>query len=173
MRYRLYLDESGDHSTSDPADIGKRYLGLVGVAFKQDAPSGKEAPYRSFAVSLDAFRRNIFGEDPPILHREEIVSRSGDFSVLRDRETRERFDEGLFNVFQSSKCWIISVVLDKHEHGKAAYRAVRHPYHYCLHAVMERYCGYLRLYGHTGDVMAESRGRVEDIWRSRLRIAKS
>jgi len=37
-----------------------------------------------------------------------------------------------------------------------------HLYYYCLDAVLERYCGYLRHTGHTGDVMAESRGRTFD-----------
>jgi hypothetical protein len=156
VKYRLYLDESGDHSNTHPSDIGKRYLGLVGVAFSQDDA------YRDFANSLDAFRRDNFGEDPPVLHREDIVRRSGDFAILNERGAREKFDGGLLNILGNAKCWIVAVVVDKHQHRRAAYRILRHPYHYCLHAVMERYCGYLRLWNRTGDVMAESRGGTED-----------
>jgi len=157
VRYRLYLDESGDHTTTDPINIGKRYLGLVGVAIQQDEK------YRTFSDALDEFRREHFGEDPPVLHREEIINRSGDFAVLRDNVAREKFDDGLLDLFSSTKCWIVAVVVDKHEHGKARYRKLTHPYHYGLHALLERYCGFLKLYNATGDVMAESRGKVEDM----------
>ena len=157
MRYRLYLDESGDHSASDPKDIGKRYLGLVGVFFQQ------AEPYRTFTEELDTFRRDIFGEDPPVLHREDILYRSGDLSSLKDAAIRERFDTGLLTVFKSAKCKIVAVVVDKHTHKQASYRVLTHPYHYCLHAILERYCGFLNLHDHTGDVMAESRGKVEDM----------
>jgi hypothetical protein len=37
-----------------------------------------------------------------------------------------------------------------------------HPYHFCLAAILERYCGFLRFYNVKGDVMAESRGGEED-----------
>jgi hypothetical protein len=157
MKYRLYLDESGDHTTSDPNITGKRYLGLLGVAIKQDAD------YCGFRDSLDDLRRKYFGEDPPVLHREEIMARSGDFSCLRDNETREGFESDLLEVFRSTQCWIVAVVIDKHEHRKATYRKLVNPYHWGLHAVLERYCGYLDHCNITGDVMAESRGRVEDM----------
>src|ERR1700676_825432 len=112
MRYRLYLDESGDHTTTDHKDIGRRYLGLVGVAISQNEC------YRNFADSFDVFRRDLFGEDPPVLHREEIINRSGEFSILNDPGTLERFDEGLLKVFGATKCWLVAVVVDKHQHGR-------------------------------------------------------
>lgn len=31
---RLFVDESGDRASSHPVDIGKRYLGTIGVAFE-------------------------------------------------------------------------------------------------------------------------------------------
>jgi hypothetical protein len=37
-----------------------------------------------------------------------------------------------------------------------------HPYHYCLTAILERYCGLLNFVGGIGDVLAESRGESED-----------
>ena len=37
-----------------------------------------------------------------------------------------------------------------------------HPYHYCLIAMLERYCDFLRLHNAKGDVLAESRGGNED-----------
>lgn len=39
---------------------------------------------------------------------------------------------------------------------------LQHSYHYCLLAMLERYCGLLGRLGNTGDVMVESRGGNED-----------
>lgn len=58
--------------------------------------------------------------------------------------------------------YLIAVVIDKLEHGAKQYRRIQHPYHYCLHAMLARYCGLLRLRGGFGDVTAEARGRHED-----------
>lgn len=157
MPYRLYLDESGDHASSHAHEIGKRYLGLVGVTLDQDGG------YRDFVQCLDALRRQHFGEDPPVLHREDIVARSGEFAVLRDAEKRLAFDTGLLKTIEQADCWIVAVVIDKHEHGTTRYRDLGHPYHCALHVMIERYCGYLKLLGKTGDIMAESRGGKEDM----------
>jgi hypothetical protein len=54
------------------------------------------------------------------------------------------------------------IVLDKSEHGSKTYRELFHPYHYCIAALLERYAGWLQLYGVQGDVIAESRGKSED-----------
>jgi hypothetical protein len=164
VRYRLYLDESGDHTTTHAVDIGKRYLGLVGVCFLQDAEGfPRNSPYRGFAESFDEFRRSLFGEDPPVFHREEIVKKCGEFSILQDPNICAQFDSGLLEVFRAASCKIFAIVLDKHEHSNATHRTLKHPSHYCLHAMLERYCGFLNFIGGRGDVMAESRGKVEDM----------
>ncbi|HWQ52254.1 MAG TPA: DUF3800 domain-containing protein [Bryobacteraceae bacterium] len=158
MRYRLYLDESGDHSSSDAAEVGKRYLGLIGVAFADES-------YREFTRLLDCFKRKHlqYDEDePPILHREDIINRRGCFGVLNDASKKEVFNADLLRLISGAECRIIAVVIDKAEHGKASYRSLQHPYHYCLHAMLERYCGYLGLKHCSGDVMAEARGGKED-----------
>ncbi len=36
MRLRLYVDESGDHTYRNLEDVGRRYLGLIGVAIESD-----------------------------------------------------------------------------------------------------------------------------------------
>src|SRR5262249_25713979 len=62
----------------------------------------------------------------------------------------------------STSFMLIAVVVDKTTHGKKTYRHVKHPYHYGLHALLERYCGWLGLRRERGDVMAEARGKRED-----------
>ncbi len=155
---RLYIDESGDHRASHQTEIGKRYLGVVGVCFEKAAGE-------KFRKDLDDFKREHLDydeDDPPILHREDIVSKRGSFHVLRDDHRRAGFDQGLLNLIKNAHFYAIAVVIDKWQHSKKTYRQLMHPYHYCLHAMLERYCGRLDFDGTQGDVIAESRGGVED-----------
>ena len=39
---------------------------------------------------------------------------------------------------------------------------LKHPYHWTMLALLERYCGWLRYWRVRGDVLAESRGKTED-----------
>lgn len=50
-RYRLYIDESGDHTFKLAESDNHRYLGLLGIWFDV------EGSYRSFAQALASLRR--------------------------------------------------------------------------------------------------------------------
>ncbi len=52
---------------------------------------------------------------------------------------------------------VIAVIIDKKSHLEAYGTAAYHPYHFCVAAMMERYCGWLNFYNRKGDAMAESR----------------
>lgn len=156
--YRLYLDESGDHSSSHAELIGKRYLGLSGVIFRRDA-------YLRFQGELEKLKQDHFAydpDDPPILHREDIKERRRWFRVLQDADKRRAFDEALLKLIAGTDFKVVAVVIDKFEHREKTYRMVTHPYHYGLGALLERYCGWLNFIGARGDLMAESRGSRED-----------
>jgi len=156
-RYRLYCDESGDHSYNLLDEISHRYLALLGVWFRHD-------DYIDFADNLDEFKRDIFGprpDKPVILHRSDIVNRKGPFGMLIDPRRHQQFNNGLLGVLDSARFIMCCVIIDKKEH-KSHYEYPAHPYHYCLTAMLERYCGWLNYQMDIGDVMAESRGRVED-----------
>jgi Protein of unknown function (DUF3800) len=157
--YRLYIDESGDHTSCDPTDVAKRYLGLTGVIVEH-------GNLRELRHSLEVFKRRHLpydDDDPPILHREAIRQGRGPFRVLVDGDRRARFDAGLLEWIESVPFRLVGVVIDKVEHGHKKYRQLQHPYHYCLQALLERYCGWLRRIGHEGDVIAEARGGREDM----------
>lgn len=47
QRCRLYVDESGDHSSCDVSSVGKRYLGLIGVMFRNENSKAFIDPRRS------------------------------------------------------------------------------------------------------------------------------
>lgn len=160
-RYRLYLDEAGDHAPcpSEGAPIGKRYLGLVGVILERGQGCS------TVAASLEALKVRHFKndpDDPVILHREDIKNRRGAFAVLQDQRRREAFDDDVIDLLDKSPLRVIAVVIDKLTHAAATHRRLKHPYHYCLLAMLQRYCGWFQMKGSTGDVMVEARGKVED-----------
>ena len=158
--YRLYIDESGDHTyyltSEEPAKI---YLGITGVIIEQEY-------YRTtFHPQLELLKQKHFPynpDEPIILHRKEIINRSGSFWRLRDKEKDAAFTEDLFQFLKDQKYCIITVVVDKNSHVRRHGTTAYNPYHYCLMVMMERYCGYLKFHNVRGDVLAESRGATED-----------
>ncbi|NLX39279.1 MAG: DUF3800 domain-containing protein [Methanothrix sp.] len=159
-RYRLYVDESGDHTTGDLDENNNRYLCLVGTFIESHN-------YNScFHSTMEALKDIHFHQcpdnDPVIFHRRDIVDKKGVFKVLRDKEKEIAFNIDLQKFFASQEYVIIGVTIDKKNHYERYGNAAFHPYHYCLAVLLERYCGYLNFYNAVGDVMVESRGRTED-----------
>lgn len=158
-RYRLYVDESGDHAYCNLDHVAHRFLALLGVWFRQP-----EA-YTEFADQLEEMKRTLFGprpDKPVILHRSDIINRKGVFGLLCDDAIRQRFDTALLKVITDARFTLVCVVIDKKSHNDR-YASPFHPYHYCLAAMLERYTGWLNLCNAIGDVMAESRGKEEDL----------
>ena len=160
-RYRLYIDEAGDHTRSRSATdpVGRRYMCLLGVM----VPMGEE--YIRLQASVEEVKRAHLPYDPdvpPILHREDILHRRGPFRVLNDDTTRAAFDDALIELIHAAPITVFGVVIDKFSHGGRAYRHLTDAYHYCRTAMLERYCGLLGFLGAIGDVLVEARGKTED-----------
>lgn len=158
-RFRIYIDESGDHAYKRLLDPANRYLGLTGCFFEKVA-------YRLFWQKLEALKQKYFTYDPDfplVLHREDLINRRGPFGILCDEEICRSFDDDLIKTISEGRFRIITVVIDKKSHIERYEDAAFHPYHYCLAALLERYCGYLNFVGAEGDVLAESRGGKEDM----------
>lgn len=182
--YRLYIDETGDHTYGEkvikqfkilkagnpivefPVDdypelnkAEKRYLGLVGCIVE------KEYYNRTFKPSLEQIKIEIFpshSEDKIVIfHRKDIINKRGAFGILNDIKIEEKFNKAILNFIENQVYIAIAVVIDKLEHVNKYVRPFQ-PYHYCLAALLERYCGFLKFKGARGDVMAETRGGVED-----------
>jgi len=158
-RYRLYIDESGDHAFNLLEEPSHRFLALCGVWFFQ------KTDYVNFADNLEQFKRNIFGphpDKPVILHRSDIINKKGAFGVLQNAARHEKFNNSLLELVAGTSFKITCIIIDKKAHQEK-YCNPFHPYHYCLTALMERYCGWLNYKTSIGDIMAESRGKEEDI----------
>lgn len=157
-RYRLYVDESGDHVYRLMADSPHRFLCLLGCWFRNP-------DYVSFHQALEALKTRHFShhpDDPAVLHREDMLNARRAFKVLRDDERRKAFDADLLEVIAAANFRVVAVVMDKfalwRDYGDAAF----HPYHIGLAFLLQRYAGYLNHISRLGDVMAEARGGKED-----------
>jgi len=180
--YRLYIDESGDHTYGRIEEspffikhgykkeiIGtidsypqlekddKRFLGLTGCIFNLNY-------YRNeFIQTIESFKRDFFDPDEQvILHAKEVMQRKGAFHILQNEEIAHRFDAGIIDLVANAEYTVINVVIDKKNHIENYGALAWHPYHYCLTVMLERYCYFLKTLRVKGDVMAESRGTTED-----------
>ena len=157
-RYRLYIDESGDHTYKLLDDPSHRYLALLGVWFRQ------ADQYTAFADDLEKFKRDIFGprpDKPVVLHRSAIINRKGPFGLLCRPDIQDKFDAGLLEIVARAQFKMVCVIIDKKRIPKEFHDRFN-PYHRSLAALMDRYFDWLYLNNGVGDVMAESRGRLED-----------
>ncbi len=159
-RYRLYVDESGDHTYYALEDPAKRYLGLTGIFIEHEY-------YRAtFQPEMERPKQTHFPyspDEPVVLHRADIINQRGPFWRLRDPEREQAFNEGFLQFIKEQDYHVITVVIDKKTHIERHREDAYHPYHYCLTALLERYCGFLNFYNAQGDVLAESRGGAEDL----------
>ncbi|MBT9141140.1 MAG: hypothetical protein DDT30_01727 [Dehalococcoidia bacterium] len=159
-RYRLYVDESGDHAYRELEEPARRYLCLLGLFVEVET-------YRmDFHPALENLKQTHFPhspDEPVILHRKELVNCRGPFGRLKDPENEERFNGDLLEFLARQEYKLIGVTIDKKTHIERYGDAAYHPYHYCLAALLERYCGFLNFYNAQGDVLAERRGGSEDV----------
>lgn len=159
-RFRLYIDESGDHTFHRLDSPASRYLGLTGMVIETES-------YRtSFHPDMEKLKQRHFPhspDEPVILHRKELINRQGVFRVLTDPDLDQAFTVDLVEFLKRQEYAIYSVVIDKKNHTDRYGKAAFHPYHYCLTVLLERYRGFLNAEGGHGDVMAESRGGAEDL----------
>jgi hypothetical protein len=161
-RFRLYVDESGDHSfrAMAGAEWRKRYLCLFGCVFETRHYEPR------FCTAIENFKKKHFGEDPDervILHREDIVQRRPPFDCLQDEQRQNAFNADLLVLIRQTWFTAVAVVIDKYTSQNKNFAALPFdPYHVALLAMMERYCGLLQFINACGDVLAESRGGNED-----------
>lgn len=158
-RYRLYIDESGDHVFRDTYTTAHRYLCLLGSWFKNPE-------YLKFHTGLESLKAKYFPshpDDPPVVfHREDMLNARKAFRSLQDDSTRAAFDRDLIALIRDSNFKMVAVVIDKQRLKELYGNAAEHPYHLALGFLMQRFAGYLNYINRVGDIMGESRGGKED-----------
>ena len=160
MKYRLYIDEVGNSDLNASHDPNHRYLSLTGVILELDYVRSTIFPV------LEALKGRYFNshpDDPLILHRKELVNKKYPFDQLRDPVIAAQFDAELLSLLTEWQYTVITTVIDKLEHQNR-YSVWRYdPYHYAMAVLLERYLYWLETHGGVGDVLAESRGKKEDL----------
>ena len=157
-RFRLYLDESGDHVHRETAEVAHRYLCLLGCWFRNP-------DYLSFHQAIEGLKSEYLPhhpDDPVILHREDMVNARKAFKNLREETVREKFDQALLDIIGAAEFKVVAVVIDKQELRRTHGTAAAHPYHLGLGFLLQRFAGYLNHINRVGDVLGESRGGRED-----------
>jgi hypothetical protein len=157
-RYRLYVDESGDHVFRDVDEFQHRFLCLLGCWFRNP-------DYLDFHTALENLKARFFPhhpDEPVVLHREDMINARKVFKNLQSNEVRAHFDNDLLRIIDKGVFRVVAVVIDKSALRRAYGEAAAHPYHLGLGFLLQRYAGYLNHLNRVGDVMAEARGGKED-----------
>jgi len=159
--WRLYIDESGDHAYKHLGNPYQRYLGVTGVLVRKNRYDSQAQP------ALERLKQDIFRydpDDPPILTRSHIRSRKRWFYVLQDKDLNERWEAALLEYLRSLVPFtqVFTVVIDKKRHLELYPNQTFDAYTYSLAVLLNRVRGYLRTQSGKADVLAESRGKVED-----------
>jgi Protein of unknown function (DUF3800) len=157
--YRLYVDEVGNDDLSHVQDDEHRYLSLTGIAMSSDHARDRATP------RLNAFKADIFQHDPDekiIFHRKHIMNRRGIFHKLIDEKLRARFDAGLVQYLAETEYAAITVVIDKLGMLNQKHWEEKHPYHYLMELMVEKFVQWLERKKGVGDIMPEMRRGRKD-----------
>ena len=156
----MYIDEVGNSDTGTSLrNPNHRHLSLTGIVFELEYVKDSVFP---IIEELKADYFNSHPDTPIVLHRKELVNRKFPFNVLQNPETESAFNADLLRTIEVLDYAVLTVVIDKWDHIERYQEWARHPYHYCLKVLLERYTRWLERQSATGDVMAESRGKRED-----------
>ena len=159
--FRVYIDESGDHTYKQLTDLSRRYLGLTAIVFRKTYYDD------NVVQGLEDLKRVHFSYDPdkpPILTRSHIIHRKRWFGVLNDRSKDRAWRADLVSFMRALQMQVFTVVIDKRRHVTRFPNDPFDAYHYCLAVLLNRIRGYLGVTARnsTADIVAEARGKKED-----------
>lgn len=161
--FRLYVDEVGDPAFRNCDRLPRRFLSLTGVAIRLADAADTVGP------ELERLKRRHFGAHPDdeqrlVLHRRDILDRSGPFSVLLDDDRARAFDTDMFGAFEEWPYTVFTAVLDKFAFREIHPDAQTRPeaYAHVLGALVRCFALWLTEQGERGDVMVEARGGKDD-----------
>ena len=160
-RFRFYVDESGDASPVHAKDPESQFLCLLGCIFE-------DGPYRIFHDGLETLKRTIFDihhpDDPVVLHRTDLINRSGRFEILNDRNKQAEFNRGLLELITGTQFKIVASLVDKSVIATSA--AKQGPrvdsYGYAYRDLLSSYTEFLEQEDAKSIIMLEARGGNAD-----------
>ncbi|MEP3347833.1 MAG: DUF3800 domain-containing protein [Litoreibacter sp.] len=153
------MDEVGTDDLSCLDQDNHRYLSLTGVMVNLNHVDEFLNP------QLRLIKNTIFDCDPDEVihfHRSDIVRRKKVFGQLNDNAKRASFDDMMLNFIRSAEYRVITVVIDKLAMIQQNHWESRHPYHYLLEILVEKYVQLLERVQDFGDIMPEARQGKKD-----------
>ncbi len=159
MKFRMYVDETGNPDLGSSDNPLHRYLCLTGIILDLEIAKNELAP------KLDIIKNNYFSieyDEPIILHRKELINKRPPFDALRNPEVEANFNKDLLSLLSNLDFVAVTVVIDKQEHRSKYKVWTADPYHYCLKILTERFVLFLEDKTSVGDILSESRGGKED-----------
>lgn len=155
--YIVYVDESGDHSLSS---IDPQYPVFV-LTF---CIFHKETYIKRIIPAIQEFKFRYFGHNMVVLHEHAIRKSKDEFSILMQRDTRERFMADLNALVANAPFRIVASCIRKNEFKERRGEA-ENPYHVALEYGLERVFFFLQERKQQRSVtylVFEQRGRKED-----------
>ena len=98
MKHRLYVDEVGNPGLETSVDERHRFLSLTGVVVELSYVDSVVVP------TIESLKREFFQyhpDDPPVLHRKELVNKRPPFAELRDPNVEREFNKRFLDVIAS------------------------------------------------------------------------
>ena len=157
--FRLYVDEVGTDDIVNVDEDNHRYLSLTGIAMEVSHSRDELEP------KFNWMKAEIFDHDPDeplIFHRRKIMNRKGSFKVLNDPIIRQRFDKALLRTIEVCEYAVITALIDKRAMLRKDQWNNKHPYHYLMEVLVEKYAQFLERKGGIGDIMPEGRMNPKD-----------
>lgn len=161
MLYKLFLDETGDHSLRI---IDKQYpiFVLVGCMF--------ESGYYEKVVipKMNKFKKKYFRSKNIVLHSYDIRKQKGPFRVLTSRKARKIFYRDLNKLIGELNFKLIATVILKKDLRKIKHKLKNissDPYEICFEFILERFVMHLINCNGFGEMSFESR---DDMSNSKL-----
>jgi len=112
--------------------------------------------------AVHKLKADLFNDDPDspvILHRKDIMGGKGPFQRIRqDADFRAAFDDRICQIFEGTEYQVITALIDKQWMVNQTHWERKHPYHYLLEILVEKFVQYLEnRAGEIGEIMPESR----------------
>ncbi|MDE6309494.1 MAG: DUF3800 domain-containing protein [Muribaculaceae bacterium] len=118
-KYYLYIDECGDHNL-EHYDPKFPIFTLCGILVP-------EKKLNALNSAFNELKMHIFGNKEVVIHSVDLRKWKGDFRVLRDKELRERFLQGITDILKQHNTYVIvSCTILKEQLNKFCVRGEEH-----------------------------------------------
>ncbi len=156
MKYRFFLDETGDHGLSYVDENFPLFL-LCGCLLREDAALALQD-------RVDRFKLEYFHTTDVILHSRDIRRCEGPFQILFDVDLKARFYKDWNDIISSTDFIVIGSGVHKGQLIKKYGKAANDPYTLSLSFVIERLIFCLNSIDRDAkvDVRVEKRGKNQD-----------